>query len=545
MIFARSVNVPSDIEQKLIADSVADFPKRRQPISTKVLASQWCNWSDFRRLNFSRRLLLGISLLVGLMPSFAIAQSDLSDSSLQTSAPEWLEPRGLSVVDLVGLVPESHLVDTIISSRVGLGIVQYSSGSRNGDIVTVNAQLHPRYWTDGTNWATLFGCLGKPAIGDEWPVAVLPSSMRVYANGAEITSQVGTSFDYVPAGHNWPSNGGSDWWRYEYLWGQRTQFNNDGTVAVPANMGCGYNLPGRQTSLTATFVFNSPNYLTVEEIGSETFIFHSYIGVGNAGHFSKLNEQMNRRFGNRHDKFDLTVPERADYALVKFPSTPVEPYMGQPEINIALPSSGTYRINGSDNTLSVDHVNSMAMPLYGQWQDGDQSGGDFLRFFANPRRLASPEYFVPTSIPYDSCMSEGGCSDALLDQIFAAEMTMTIYYYRIARIQEGLERVALRQVGPSWSTIAVDLQTVPQTKNNLPFPTQSARSEQEEQEAEASQLSLDKLSLDKSGLDEVIYLPVIYSSPPPPAELPEGERNGCPCGWFDSYGRMFDYVSGP
>ncbi|MCB0062925.1 MAG: hypothetical protein KDE19_12455 [Caldilineaceae bacterium] len=516
----------------------------------------------YRVYTMQRRLSLFLLVLLGMsfLPTAAQAQSTAGVTTTplgaaNRSAPEWLEPRGISVVDLVGAVPETHLVDAIISSRVGLGIVQYVSGSRSGDTVTINVRFSPRYWTDGTNWATLFGCLGKPAIDDEWPVAVPPASMRVYENGNEVTAQVSGSYDYVPAGQNQPDNNGTGWWRYVYLWGQRTQFNEDGSVAVPANMGCGYSLPGRLTNLTATFVLNAPAYLTVEEIDSETFMFHSYIGVGNSGQVGSLNDQMNRRYGHRHDKFDLTIPDGADHAFVKFPPTPVDPYMGQPEINVFLNSSGTYRINGAGNTLSVDHVNSMAIPIFGQWQDADQSGGTFLNFFDSAGRLAAPEYFVPTNIPYDPCMTNGNCSSDLLEQIYHAEMPMTIYYYRIVRIREGLERVPLRQVGPGWNTAASADAVAQAAGKGMDDPRTTSITAALEQGIPLEALHApaqptastqrDAPSDQQRQRDLLIYLPLVFSAEPPPAELPEGDRSGCPCGWFDGYGRMFDFVPGP
>jgi len=444
-------------------------------------------------------------------------------ATVNGAAAAWLEPRGLSVVDLVGLVPEAHLVDTIISSRVGTGILQYVSGTRDGDTITVTVRVYPRYWTDGTSNASIFGCLGKPAIADEWPIAIPPSTMRLFENGQEITSEILVSpMDYVPAGQILPNNGGSDWWRYDFLWGQKTIFNEDGTVAVPANMGCVYNISGHRTNLTATFVFQSPKYLVVEEKGQQDFVFHSYVGAGNSGHMANLNAQMNRRHGNRHDKFDLTIPEGTDYVLVKYPPTPVDPYMGQPEINVFLPTSGTYRINASDNTLSGDHVSSMGMPLFGQWQDADQKGGDYLRFFSDAHRIASPEYFVPAGMAYDPCMVNGGCSEELLDRIYNSEMTMSVYYYRVARIRDGLTRVPLKQVGPDWK------------------PAVSAAASLTTNDAFNGQQTI-------PDRDELIFLPLIFTVDVVPvvAELPDGDPTGCPCGWFDGFGRMFDFVPAP
>lgn len=471
--------------------------------------------------HLAMRTVLALFFLAALLLPMAFPDRAQAVSA-SPSAPDWLEPRGISVVDLVGLVPEAQLVDTIVSSRVGTGILQYVSGQREGNTVTVTVRVYPRYWTDGTSNATTFGCLGKPAIADEWPVAVPPSTMRLFEDGKEITSEILVSpMDYVPAGQVWPNNGGSDWWRYDFLWGQKTIFAEDGSVAVPANMGCVYNIGGHRTNLTATFVVTTATYLTVEQKGQQDFVFHSYIGAGNAGHMAKLNEQMNGRYGTRHDKFDLTIPAGTDYVLVKYPPTPVDPYMGQPAINVFLPSSGTYRINGADNTLSVDHVSSMGMPLFGQWQDADQKGGDYLRFFNNSTRIASPEYFVPAGIPYDACMVDGGCSEALLKRIYDSEMTMTIYYYRVARIRDGLTRIPLKQVGPDWSAVVNAAQPAfAQATATIPQQTVPE-------------------------LDESVFLPLIFTAEPVVVELPDGDPTGCPCGWFDEIGRMFDFVPGP
>ena len=469
-------------------------------------------------------LLVVVSVL--LSPATpAQAQADSStvvDSSVNAAeaTQSWLEPRGISVVDLVGLVPEEHLRDTIVTWHVGGGLLQYVSGQRSGNTVTINVNVFPRYWTDGKNFGTIFSCLGKPSLSDEWTTAVGPSQMRVYENGVDITREIDPIVDYVPAGQNWPANGGEGKWRYEFLWDQKTDFTANGAVNVAANMGCQYILPGKRTNLTANFVVESTNYLQVDVLGTQDFAFHSYIGVGYAGHFASLNSQMAGRFGSRHDKFQIAPPSGKEYVLVKYPPTPVHPYMGFPDVNADQPASGSYRFVGSGNTLSVDHVNSMAMPLYGQWQDADQSGGNYLKFFSNAGRIAVPEYFVPAGIAFHPCMRNGGCPGDLLDRIYNATMTMSIYYYRIGRIADGLTRLPIKQVGPSWKPGAV------------------AAFRQEDAQAGAT------VSATKEQQD-TLYLPLIVSAPPAPVIRDDGDRTGCPCGWFDGHGRMLDYVPAP
>ncbi len=46
------------------------------------------------------------------------------------TVPDWLEPRGLSVVDLVGFVPETDLQGAIIAFKADAGIAQYIEGQR-------------------------------------------------------------------------------------------------------------------------------------------------------------------------------------------------------------------------------------------------------------------------------------------------------------------------------------------------------------------------------------------------------------------------------
>lgn len=491
------------------------------------------------------RSLVALLIVVGLLlipavPAHAQGANrgaDDDQGNAAAVAQSWLEPRGISVVDLVGLVPEEHLRDTIVTWHVGGGLLQYISGQRNGNTVTINVKILPRYWTDGSNFGTIFNCLGKPSLSDEWTTAVGPSQMRVYENGADITRQLLANMDYVPAGQIQPSNGGKGWWRYEFLWGQKTNFTSDGAVDIPANMGCKFVLTGKRTNLTATFTVQSVNYLLVETLGQQDFTFRSYIGEGDAGHFGSLNSQMAGRFGNRHDKFPLAPPNGADYILVKYPPTPVDPYMGFPEINADQPASGSYRLIGSGNTLSVDHVNSMGLPLYGQWQDADQSGGNYLRFFSNIGRIAVPEYFVPAGIAYNPCMRNGGCSGDLLDRIYNTTMTMSVYYYRVGRIADGLNRLPLRQVGPSWKpgTVAATVDTTVDTTVNTGVGAAALGAEQESVTASA----------EVRKRNEQVFLPYVSVAVPPPAIRDDGDRNGCPCGWFDGYGRMLDYVPGP
>lgn len=473
-------------------------------------------------------LLLTVALL-GTAPVDAqlpLPQHATQDATSMQSAPqaEWLEPRGLSISSLVGLVPEDHLRNAIVAYRPGYGLVQYVSGERKGNTITINTKMTPRYLTFGTDVMTRVGCLGQMGVYDEWMGAVPPATMRVFAGGTEITSNA-VYVEYAYAGQKTPDDDVSNYFRYSMYKGNPS-FTGDGALDVPANMGCTYVFRGRYTNLTAQFVIQESSPIQVELLGNETFTFHSYIGVGNAGQLDALRDQMQRRFGSRHDKFTLNPPEGADYFLVTYPPTPVEPYPDtMQDDNVPLAASGTYRIAASDNTLSVDHTASMAMPLRGQWQDADQSDGDYLRFFSDTERLAAPEYFVPAGIAYNGCMRSGGCPDSLLDQIYATEMQMTIHYYRISRIANGLSRIPLKQVGSHWKTAVA--QSAEVTSNS------------------ATDASADA-AVDALGQQEgSVYLPLIMYpvQPTPIPQVPADDPSGCPCGWFDSLGRMLDYIA--
>jgi hypothetical protein len=164
--------------------------------------------------------------------------------------------------------------------------------------------------------------------------------------------------------------------------------------------------------------------------------------------------------------------------------------------------------------LSVDHVNSMAIPLYGQFQDADQSPGtEFLPYFTDSVAVSSPEYFVPTGVAYDPCMTNGGCPDSLLQTIYDARMDMTVYYLSLERVQSGLEQVSLAQVGPDW------------TPGTQP----------------SAQAAADAARVAPAAADQTVklYLPAISNA----ARLePDDPSADCPCGWFAGDGRMVDFV---
>lgn len=426
-------------------------------------------------------------------------------------AVDWLEPRGLNIVDLVGLVPESHLVDAILSySGVG-GIVQYVSGQRSGDTVVIQTRITPGYLPSNT----VFNCLGQIAALDQWPSNVPAGQMQLFADGVDITNQIAfletfASGQVLPVQNTQPGNSGAD--RYQKTF--RQPVFAEGKLQIPANSGCNIFLNGAVTaSLTATFTFTASSPIAIQHLGSETFTFRSYVGPGFAGQLESLRSQMEARYpGIRHDKFTLTPPTGAEFVLVHVPPTPANAGAVEPlDRNRTRPTSGSYRLLHRDgNVLSVDHTNLMGLPLQGQYKDADLSpGAQFLPRIVDVDQVASPEYFVPPGVAYDPCMTNGGCSDALLEQIWNATAGLTVHYYSVTRTDVGLNRIPIQPVGPAWS---------PSSSRTGPalLPTHPRNGGQ-------------------------LFLPVILM----PVTIPPDDNSGCPCGWFSADGRMLDFIPAP
>lgn len=459
---------------------------------------------------------------------------DLEDET-SSVATDWLEPRGLNIVDMVGFVPEEYLEGVIISYTPGYGILTYESGERVGNTVTVTATVSTRYIIDQWGWrATMFGCLGQPARIDQWGSTAPPTTMRVYRNGQDITSQI-DYLSYVPDAKSKPilnpkSSLQMNQYRYWESAPLQTEgwFTPDGALNVPANMGCEFIVEYQNyAQLTAVFVAQVESRVSMEVVGTEEFTFHSYRGAGDFGWFTSLAEQLSA-YGRRHDKFDLNVPSEADYFFLRFPPMPVDLYTAFPGNlvgNVDRPSGGTYRIWGP----STDHVNTMGLPLHGQWTDMDRAGDTtYLPYFDAPNRLSCPEYLVPAGVDYHPCMIYGGCSSELLDAIWNAPMTMTMVYLHVTRTSTGVDRIPLRMVGPKW----------------LPYD-EAASADREQASANTAEPLEGK---EVSGIipdyttvfTYQVYLPLILK----PA-LPPDDPTGCPCGWFTSDGRMVDFIPPP
>ena len=451
-------------------------------------------------------LIVAGALVAGTQTAGAQPPEQTPDQGTIPAAPAWLEPRGVNVIDLVGVVPNNVLRNSMVVYSGGTALAYYESGSRNGNTVTITVSFVSRDNRGAT-------CLGMPGDFDSWPTVMPAGTLRILAGKDDVTRNVAGSFELVPAGQIQPvRNTGSDRGRYERTT-VTAEFDSSGALILPANMGCKLFLTSGNTPLIGEFTIQTPQYLTASVLGSESLQFRSYIGPGYSGQLASLQQQMIDRYGNRHDDLNIDPPNGTEFVWVRYPHTPVAPW------DPASPAGGTYRIRRSNARLSVDHQNSMAIPLFGQFQDADQSPNtQFLPFFTDSVAVSSPEYFVPAGVAYDSCMTNGGCSDSLLDTIYNARMEMTVYYLTLNRVQGGLEQVPLAQVGPAWSPGAQ--------------PSQAA------QEAAGAG---DAALIAPAAADQTfnLYLPAVSKTQ---RLTPDNPAANCPCGWFAGDGRMLDFV---
>ncbi len=474
----------------------------------------------FAPVSFS--LLLGAAAMLGaIIPARPVAAQGTVPAL--PAAPEWIEPRGLSIVDMVGTVPEDQLRDAILVYLEGSGMVQYVSGSRSGNTVVINTKITPRY---GPTY-TKMGCLGQPAVGDQIPVVVPAGTMQVFANGQDITPQIVSQSSYIPAGLNQPLDGSGGYLRYSRV---PLPTNGASPARIPANASCEILINGVHKNMTARFAFTVTPQVSVTPMGGDTFQAYSYIGPGEAGALKPLADAM-RRYGDRHSAFSLTIPADADYMFVKYPPTPFDPYAAD-QYSYGLPGSGTYRFElyGS-YSLSVDHVNSMGIPTWGSWNDADLSRSAFLNAAIFRGRIKTPEYFLPPGIPFDQCMVSGGCSTALLDLIYAQPFEVHVYYYKVERLAgTNLLRVPLKMVGKSWSATAAS--ATPLTDG--PFAYAQALYADDAMATLAPAEALQQIP---------VFLPIVgRSNPPALPPPPPDDPTGCPCGWFDAQGQMYDFI---
>lgn len=479
-------------------------------------------------------VLVGVASLTGAPARSSAQGMDVPPDSTAgaeraAEAVKWLEPRGLNIVDMVGVVPEEHLVGGIVNYETGTGVMEYISGTRVGNVVTVHVKVTPRYGPGFTK----MGCLSQHAAWDQWLSTTAAAKVNIFSAGHDITNQV-SHLAYTPAGYVQPNTGPREYLRYAKPAATYTAPAN--SISIPANNGCTIVIYGHHEDLTATFRVEVAQVVNIIPLGHEQFMAKSYVGAGEAGLLGALAGQMSR-YGDRHQRLPMTIPAGTDYVLVKFGTTDFDPYAAlSNDANYGLAGSGTYRLEG--NALSVDHVSMIGLPLGGTWRDLDQSGGrDWLVYIPWPNELGAPEYFLPPGFPFDPCMTRGDCSLDLLESLYNYSYPVEVYYYRVDRIPGApLVRIPLRSVGGEWQPDAVIAAEGGGTVSSImppPAPTVSA----------PSPVFLPGISM---SVPEATAQATATSVPTPvPTAPPPDDMTGCPCGWFTTDGRMVDFSPAP
>jgi hypothetical protein len=467
-----------------------------------------------------------VAMLTGLAVTVAWASTE--DTA---ATPDWLEPRGLSVIELVGQVPDTYLQGTILSYGDWAGIVVYESGTRTENTVVVRTIIYPRYTVVPPNdlALTMFGCLGQTPHYDHMGSVVPSSTLRVYdSSGREVTAEI-TYMRIARMDTQLPTANSSYPFRYpqvDFGLGSPNPLPiGPNGLSVPANSGCWIRISGANYyPLTGVFTLNLEPSVRASVLGTQQGTFQSYIGPGGVGIFQPLMSQLRKAYPDRHGRIPLNIPARTNYFVLKFPPMPGDPYTDAelPYRNAGRLSAGTYRLSGTG--LSTDMVFSAAFPVQTAWRDADQApGSKFLPVMANLPELAPLEYVLPAGIAWNSCFTQGNCPSDILRQIHDAVMSLEIVYLSVSKPASGGEWVSLQMAGPAWSP--TNLGGSAEGLDFVAAPDTSARA--------AIAFSETSTSTHR------IFLPFVSGGSR--EELP----TGCPCGWFDPLGRMLGFWPGP
>ena len=83
-------------------------------------------------------------------------------------------------------------------------MLQYESGTREGDIVTIHTRITPRFFDVGNGSRTRTSCLGMHGFFDQYPSVMPAGTVRFYDGEREVTERIGF-VDYFPAGQIQPN----------------------------------------------------------------------------------------------------------------------------------------------------------------------------------------------------------------------------------------------------------------------------------------------------------------------------------------------------
>jgi hypothetical protein len=252
-----------------------------------------------------------------------------------------------------------------------------------------------------------------------------------------------------------------------------------------------------------------------------------YVGSGFAGHFDALRNQLASSCSQTPEVIDtMAIPPGADYFLFNYPPMPIDPYTNfpsNPHGNVDRPAGTSYRLR-TRRGVTVDHVFSPGLPLYGHWIDMDVApNSQYLPYSREASGFGGLEDLVPAGIDYDSCMVSGTCSAEKLSQICATATPAQMIYLQVERIQSRLRRIPLQMPGPQWSSTGAA--ALPESLSAAPPNVGSAE------------------VVVESVFKYKTYLPLV--SRPIEPDDPTGCSVNGGCGWFTPDGRMVDYIQAP
>jgi len=443
----------------------------------------------------------------------------------RAQTPPWVEPRALSVVDMAGQVPDAALAGHIVTYGYPGGLATYESASWSGGKLRIQLRVYPRFrWAPAEGgWICDGPLLGHAPVLDRMSASAPAASLRVYDGGVDVTDQV-MYYNYTDPALTQPTSG-SAYPRYAnagQVLGVTRPIPADG-IPIPAHWTGSFSLKTQARVLTVIWTLTPSTRPTVRYLGEESFQYPSYIGPGHTGWFEKLMKQMRNRFDDRHPRYALSIPPAANYVLLVYEPMPFDADAGYWaddeglfEQNKLQPIAGTVRFSSDGAKLTQDLNHGGAFPVDAWWQDADQSAGPYLSPFTSAAepltQMTPPEFVLLPGAPYRSCYKNGGCSNAVLDEIHAARAAIKLAYLQVDPLYAGTTPIPLRMADTNWHPgLAMD----------------------------TSSLVTPSLSTAMTLYPVRAVLPLIVSTRPEVPDLP-GDR---PLGLFDAAsGRMVGYL---
>lgn len=473
-----------------------------------------------------------------------------TDTAAESAPPAWLEPRPLSVVDLInaGMDP-AIFVGAPITWRPVEALLQFVSGSKSGSKITVKTKVLPTF-------ASYAFCLGQEGFHDHWSIVSPASTVRIRSNGRDITNKV-VNIRHTPADYTLPVAGSGNIERYPHRF-LTPEFDASGRLKLPSNMGCQIFFEDGAAdggNLELDFEHDLTQHISAQVLESFDHEFKSFYSKGepNFGSLLSLNNQLVALNGgnSRHDYFKFVPPAEANYILMVFPPTSIDVFapLNLIQTHKRYEGSGSYRFRETGQPftdLSVDWTTMAGIPMNFHAKDADFSAGQkYLDFFKETEdyRFHAPEV-VAINNDYHPCMTNGGCTEAFLRTISATRMNVKIYYLKVDRIAPGLTQIPLCAVGPAWTPSDVNQKcnTFRVSRSVGQDPILDERALEESGSAIPNPfVGLSAPSADIL-MDHFVYLPFISRALEPEPDNPTAD---CPCGWFAEDGRMLGYVEPP